>query len=263
VSYELPLTLAALAIPLVYGTLEPNALVRAQGGTLLGVLPAWGAVVQPVAFVVFMAAAFAETNRLPFDLPEGESEIVGYHAEYSGMSFGLFFMAEYIHVVLASSLAATLFLGGWQVPWASTAVLRDHAGIVLAVLGGLLVLGGAGLGAAARRVHPQLGTARERGVLWTLALGLVAGGLALIGLGATAEFSSPAAATVAAVAQAACFGAKVMALGFFFIWVRWTLPRFRYDQVMRLGWKQLLPLALANLMATAGLMALGHAWSAR
>ncbi len=139
---------------------------------------------QPLAFLIFLVAAFAETNRLPFDLPEAETELVaGYHTEYSSMKFALFFLAEYANMIAASGLLVTLFLGGWSLPFLG---LDDPA---TSVLGGVLHI--------------------------------------LI------------------------FMAKVFAVMFLFIWVRWTLPRFRYDQLMQLGWKRFVPLALANIVITA------------
>jgi NADH-quinone oxidoreductase subunit H len=149
----------------------------------------WGFLVQPIGLLVFMTAAFAETNRLPFDLPEGESELVaGYHLEYGSMKFATFMMAEYINMFTASGIMTTLFFGGWQ-----------------------------GLG----WVVPHLGL-EGNALFW---------------------------ARVAA--DAAAFFLKVGFFMWFFVWVRWTLPRFRYDQVMELGWKVLLPLSLANIVATA------------
>ncbi|MCI0341632.1 MAG: NADH-quinone oxidoreductase subunit H [Planctomycetales bacterium] len=257
VSYEVPLALAAISVALCFGTLRPNEIVEAQGDLVFGALPQWGILLQPVAFVIFVTGALAETNRLPFDLPEGESEIVGYHVEYSSMKFGMFMMAEYIHVAVASALAATLFLGGWQVPWLPTEALRTHAGPVLAGLGAIGALGGAAALAGALRLPRGVTAPRSRDALAIGGLGLagVVAGLAAAATGLGADLGPGARATVAAAAQALAFGAKTLLLCFGFVWVRWTLPRFRYDQLMRLGWRQLTPLALANLVLTAGALA--------
>ncbi|HUP00007.1 MAG TPA: NADH-quinone oxidoreductase subunit NuoH [Gemmatimonadota bacterium] len=187
ISYELALGLSVLGILVIYGAVELDAIVHGQGELLFGVLPKWGVVTQPLAFVLFTVAIFAESNRLPFDLPEAENElVVGYHTEYSSMKFALFFMAEYMAMVTGAMLIVTLFFGGWQIPWVSSEALRAAVGPIPAVL-------------------LQLGS----------------------------------------------FSAKVLFFLWLFIWVRWTLPRFRYDQLMGIGWKVILPLALANVFVTA------------
>jgi len=184
VSYELALALSLMGVVLLSGTLRPMAIVDQQAGWFWQ----WNAFAggwQILGFLIFLVAGFAETNRLPFDLPEAEAELVaGYHTEYSSMKFAMFFMAEYVNMITSSALAVTLFLGGWQI------------GIPSEVLG----------------LQPGW-------TLWLLQIG--------------------------------AFVAKVAFFQFVFVWVRWTLPRFRYDQLMRLGWKGLLPLALANLVFTA------------
>lgn len=178
VSYELSMGLAVVGVIMVAGTLRLDRIVELQAGF------AWNAFLTPIGFITFVVASFAETNRLPFDLPEAEPELVGgYHTEYSGMRFGSFFMAEYANMITSSALIVTLFLGGWQVP-----------------------------------------------------------GLGLLGL-------TP---FWLAVAQVAGFVLKVCAVLVFYMWVRWTIPRFRYDQLMNLGWKVMLPLGLVNLVITGG-----------
>jgi NADH-quinone oxidoreductase subunit H len=162
---------------LISESLRPVAIVEAQSGWM------WNAIVQPIGFITFLVSAFAETNRLPFDLPEAEPELVGgFHTEYSSMKFAGFFLAEYANMIMSSAFIVTLYLGGWQIPYIES-------------------------------------------------LGL-----------------SPLLHTVL------CFGAflfKVVALLFFFLWVRWSLPRFRYDQLMSLGWKVMFPLSLINLVWVA------------
>jgi NADH-quinone oxidoreductase subunit H len=192
ISYEIALGIAIVGLILIYGTLDLQELVRGQGRLIGGWLPMWGIVVQPVAFVVFLAAALAETKRAPFDLPEGESEIIGYFVEYSGMKFGMFFLADFLETIMVACLATTLFFGGWQVPFLTPDGFHFPWGASIAVS------------------------------QWTYVL-----------LGV------------------ASFSIKVLFFCWFFMQIRWTLPRFRYDQLMRLGWLGLFPIAVANVLATA------------
>ena len=178
ISYELSMGLSLIGVLMVAGTVRLDKIVEMQSGLQ------WNVFLTPLGFITFLVASFAETNRLPFDLPEAEPELVGgYHTEYSGMKFGSFFLAEYANMITSSALIATLFLGGWQVPF-----------------------------------------------LDRLALPAIA--VSIIGVVA--------------------FVIKVAAILVFYMWVRWTLPRFRYDQLMNLGWKVMLPVALLNLVVTAG-----------
>ena len=184
ISYEVSMGMSTIPVLLLAGNVTLNTVINQQawGG--------WNVVNLTVAFFIFMVAAFAETNRLPFDLPEAESELVaGYHTEYSAMKFSLFFIAEYANMVTASALMVTLFFGGWDVPFTS----RDN-------------------------------------------IGPYSGWLTLLSVG--------------------IYLAKVMFILFTFMWIRWTLPRFRYDQLMSLGWKFMLPLALAYIVIVAMLMLL-------
>ncbi len=182
VSYEISMGMSTIPVLLLAGNVTLNSIINQQawGG--------WNVVNLTVSFFIFMVAAFAETNRLPFDLPEAESELIaGYHTEYSAMKFSLFFIAEYASMVTASALMATLFFGGWDVPFTA----HDNIG-------------------------PYSG--------WLSLLSIV------------------------------IFLAKILFFLFFFMWVRWTLPRFRYDQLMSLGWKVLLPLALVYIVLIAAVM---------
>ena len=175
-----------------YGTLDLNAMVQWQSQLLGGVVPAWGIFIQPVAFILFLTAGIAENKRIPFDLPECESELVaGYFTEYTGMKMGMFMLSEFIEIVVISALLVTLFLGGYNLPY-----LTDAASTF------------------------------PGGVSWAL----------------------PHWAVV--VLQVGTFSLKTFLVGCFQIQVRWTLPSFRYDQLMSFGWKFLLPLAAINLVVT-------------
>jgi NADH-quinone oxidoreductase subunit H len=186
ISYELAMTTAAAGVILAAGSFRLTDVVAIQTGTWLGFFPRWNVFPQFLGFVVFYVATFAETNRLPFDLPEAEAELVGgYHTEYSSMKFAMFFMAEYINMIVAAALTVTLYFGGW-----SLLGFAPHG------IGGVLL-------------------------------------------------------------SALIFFAKTAFFVWVFVWVRWTLPRFRYDQLMRLGWKVLLPLALLNLFWVAFLVVRG------
>lgn len=179
-SYEVPMGLALLSVVLLAGDLRPEVIVERQ------VRDGWFVLYNPGMFLVMLICAFAETNRLPFDLPETEQELVGgYHTEYSSMKFAMFYMGEYVHIIAASALMVTLFFGGWHLPYLTPAV--------------------------------------EGGIGQTL--------LKLI-----------------------IFAGKVLMMIFLFMWVRWTLPRFRFDQLLRLGWCSLVPLALLLLSVTGVLV---------
>ena len=179
ISYELAMGLAVVSIILLSGSLKLNDIVADQQGYLFS----WNVFKQPLAFIIFLIAVYAETNRLPFDLSEAEQELVGgYHTEYSSIKFSMFFMAEYANMITAAALTVTLFFGGWDVP-----LINETS---LGIWGTLLSV-----------------------------------------------------------------SSFILKMGFFlflFIWVRWTFPRFRYDQLMKLGWKVMLPMALLNIFITAG-----------
>ena len=178
ISYEIAMGMSVIAVFMMVGDLNLSKVVAYQSGGLHH----WLVWRQPLAFVIFLVAAFAETNRLPFDLPESETELVGgYHTEYSSMKFALFFLGEYANMIASSAMMVTLFFGGWQPLWGASPANSLFAGIT----------------------H----------ILWFLA--------------------------------------KLVCFMVLFIWVRWMLPRFRYDQLMDLGWRRFIPLALANILATA------------
>jgi NADH-quinone oxidoreductase subunit H len=176
ISYEISMGFSIGGVLLLSESLRPYAIVESQGALL------WNVWVQPIGFITFLVSAFAETNRLPFDLPEAEPELVGgYHTEYSSMKFAAFFLAEYANMIIAAGLIVTLYLGGYNIPFVE---------------------------------------------------------LSTIGI----------TGTLAAILQVLAFVLKMAFMLFFFIWVRWSIPRFRYDQLMDLGWKVMFPLSLLNII---------------
>lgn len=254
VSYEVGLTLAAVSLMVTFETVKLEQMVGLQEGWRLGV------VFQPLAFVIFLVATFAESNRVPFDLPEGESELVaGYHTEYTGFKFALFMLAEYVHMIVSSIVIACVFFGGWQVPGLPTEELKANivpvlrsglvAGGVVAILLAIVCL---------RRYLTGPHRWKDRGdiepAFWGAVL-LVAGAVQLaLAAAGVSRLPADAIPWAAAFIQ---FNVLMMKAGFFlflYLWVRWTLPRFRFDQVMRLGWKMLMPLALANIVVTAAVI---------
>jgi NADH-quinone oxidoreductase subunit H len=261
ISYEINMGLAVIALVMVFASPRLSDMVYGQGALLWGWLPMWGVVVQPLGFVLFLVALFAETNRNPFDLPEGESELVsGYHLEYSSLKFALFFMAEYANMIVGAAIVSTLYFGGWQIPWASTDFLRQNAGTSLTImlsLGALLnLLFGALLLKRFERTRGTLGDRRELepaiigGILTAMGVGC----LAYLALGQPWNLGAVASNHLTTAMQIGSFVGKTLFFSWLFIWVRWTLPRFRYDQLMRLGWKYMLPLALANFIVTAAVL---------
>ena len=262
ISYELSVGLAVVGLIMSFGYINLLHIVEAQGRelSLFGhalPLPNWGLFLQPVGFLLFLVGSFAETNRNPFDLAEGESELVaGYHTEYSSMKFALFFMAEYSNMTVAAIVLSTLFLGGYQVPFAPVDVLRANPKALLGILGGLHLVGGAALGLlfiqmGRSKMSYETGTHRVEMFIYALAaFAAAAAGLLLLlvlpGLAIPAWLPGP----LAALVQFSCLMAKALFFCWLFVWVRWTLPRFRYDQLMNLGWKLMLPLALLNVAIT-------------
>jgi len=258
ISYELALSLSIVGLLMIYGTLDLNSMVQQQGKLLFGFIPMWGVVVQPVAAILFLTCILAETNRTPFDLPEAESEIVGFHVEYSSLKFALFFMSEYVNIVVISAVAVSLFFGGWQVPWLTTETLIANAQTVMLVLLGsvavvslLLVLAARRWNRTLQRLYPN-DMRRHEANFWSIILSLkiiaCIVGFVILLANPVSGWGPP---VIAAAVQFAAFMAKVVFFGFAFVWVRWTLPRFRYDQLMGLGWKGMLPLSLLNLFVTA------------
>ena len=238
ISYELPLALAVVAPLLLANTLSFREMVNYQSGYWLGFIPRWNLFPEIIGFIVFMIASFAETNRVPFDLPEAENELVaGFHTEYSSMNFAAFFMAEYANMVTVTAVATLLFLGGWQPPF--PAPYSDVVPILVFALSGLIAL------------YHGLNPARRMDKFTLPATALVFLGIAAIfGL----SLFVPVLNTI--LMALFWFCCKVLILLFVFIWVRATLPRFRYDQLMRFAWIFLFPLAMINLLATSLIVAL-------
>ncbi|HTP86777.1 MAG TPA: complex I subunit 1 family protein [Bryobacteraceae bacterium] len=242
ISYELPMALAIACPLLLANTLSFRELVLAQGGYFFGFIPRWNLFqvfpLQIVAFIVFLIASFAETNRIPFDLPEAENELVaGFHTEYSSMSFASFFMAEYCNMLTAACVTTLLFLGGWQplfpAPWS------DYVAPVVFVLAGLVSLWAA------------LNPARPKDRFTFPVVAAACFGLAALFL--AGEFVFPIVNQIAM--PLFWFGAKTFGLLFVWIWVRGTLPRFRYDQLMRFAWTFMFPLGMVVMLATAAVVA--------
>lgn len=239
ISYEVAIGLTIVGALLVYGTLEPHALVEAQLATH------WGIILQPVAFILFFTAAIAETKRAPFDLPEGESEIIGYFIEYSGMRFGLFFLAEFIEIVFVSALVTTLFLGGWALPFGVLGASGFSSPLMAQ-----LFFGGAGVVLGVTGV--AIWRASRYGEIIGVLLVIIASVHLVVALwsaftGWGTELPHIAVVLVGMIT----WGIKVFVLCWLQLLIRWTLPRFRYDQLMSLGWKGLLPLSIANIVVTA------------
>ena len=192
ISYELIMGLTLLGLILIYGTVDLRNIAEQQSGLLLGFLPAWGVFLQPFAAILFLTAAIAENKRIPFDLPEAESELIaGYFTEYSAMKMGLFMFAEFIEIAIVAALFATLFLGGYNLPYMTDRGFSLPGGVEIAMSHGAVL-----------------------------------------------------------VTQVLVFLGKVFILCSFQILVRWTLPRFRYDQLLRFAWKFMFPLAIVNLVVT-------------
>jgi NADH-quinone oxidoreductase subunit H len=185
IAAEIAIGASIIGVCLVHGSLDLQAIARGQGEYWAGIVPKWGLFTQPLGFILFLTAGIATTKRIPFDFPEGESEIIGYFIEYSGMKFGMFMMADFVETVVIAGMTTALFLGGWQVPWLPVEALPHLLVVAL---------------------------------------------------------------------QVGAFVAKVAFMCWFLMLIRWTLPRFRYDQAMRLGWLGLLPLAILNIVATSAVL---------
>lgn len=254
ISYEAAMALSLISILLVYGNISLNEMVRFQGELLFGFIPSWGIILQPIAAIIFIVTAYAETNRAPFDMAEGESEIVGFHVEYSAMKFGLFFVGEYVAMCASSALIVTLFFGGYQIPFLDTQGLKTHLHEVVISLMILLPIITILFLKWMQKANHWIGDDDRKKETRRLSIffGVLAF-LLVLGLGFVSYFGLEENGSNIAVAflQFITFSIKIYIFNFIYIVVRWTLPRFRYDQIQMLGWKVLLPLALANIFITA------------
>ncbi len=196
ISYEVAIGLSLVGVLMVFPSLDLNEIVHLQNRYILGGwVPLWGIFLQPLAAVLFLIAGMAENKRVPFDIPEGESEIIGYFLEYSGMKFGMFFVADFVEILLLAALFTTFFLGGYNLPWLFTEGFHFPWG----------------------------------------------GSLAM----------SP---IIVRIVQFVTFNIKLWIMIWFLLLVRWTYPRYRFDQLMDLGWKSLVPLSIFNILITAAVM---------
>lgn len=255
ISYEAALGLSLVSMLIVYGSIHLGDIVRYQGDVLFGFIPAWGIFIQPLAAVIFIITSFAETNRAPFDMAEGESEIVGgFHTEYSAMRFGLFFVGEYIAMSAASALIITLFLGGYQIPWLNTETLKENFTVVSLCFAILLPAVSFVFTKWIRKnnVWPKKDDARNKEAKWLINAIWIINAVVIVSIIASfiVGLSDTSINIAVALLQMETFAIKLLLFNFVFVWVRWTLPRFRYDQLQELGWKVLLPLAMANIFVT-------------
>jgi NADH-quinone oxidoreductase subunit H len=237
ISYELALTMSVVGVILMAGTFNLSDIVTSQQGFHWGFVPRWnvigGPLPQILGFFLFFTSAVAETNRSPFDLAEAESELVaGFHTEYASFKFAMFFMAEYASMITVSCLATILFFGGWLSPFPQTPLFAWSHYIPTAIF----AIAGVALFAHGVRYITMFG----RVVLPVL-------GLALLGLGIL--FALPA--VTEGIQGPFWFLLKIAIFLFIYVWVRGTLPRFRYDQLMNFGWKLLLPLSILNVVITS------------
>ncbi len=256
ISYEAAMALSVISILLTYGSIHLGDMVNAQTGVIFGIIPAWGIFMQPLAALIFIVTAFAETNRTPFDIAEGESEIVaGYHTEYSAMKFGLFQVGEYAAMSASSAIIVTLFLGGYQIPWMDTQTIQNNINyVILAIIIILPIkafLFSKWMGKNYNWLDKNDKRQREKNILvrvfWaiTIAISIVLILFLVTGLGENGVNIATA------IVQIGTFVAKFLFMNFVFIWIRWTLLRFRYDQLQMLGWKVLIPLSILNIVITA------------
>lgn len=256
ISYEAAMGLSLVSILITYGSIHLGDMVAYQGTLLFGFIPAWGIFLQPLAAIIFIVTAFAEANRTPFDIAEGESEIVGgFHTEYSAMRFGLFFVGEYVAMSASSALIVTLFFGGYHLPYLNTQVLKSNMPLVLSfIVIALPVVSYLFAKWIGKNNHwKEEGNIRNREskILIQGILVINVGIIFLLGIFLREGLGDDGVNIATAIIQVATFAIKLLLMNFVFVWVRWTLPRFRYDQLQDLGWKVLMPLAIANIVVTA------------
>ena len=241
ISYELSLTLSVVGVLLLAGTFNLSDLILRQDGYTWGFLPRWNllspAFPQILGFFCYFISAIAETNRAPFDLAEAESEIVaGYHTEYSSFKFAMFFLGEYASMITVACLATILFLGGWLSPIPQTLAWSLYIPSAVLAIGGIALI--------------------VTGVRYSNLLGRIE--LPVLGAVLCAlSFLCSRPGVIETIQGPFWFLAKIFVVLFVYVWVRWTLPRFRYDQLMRFGWKFLFPVALANVVLTSLFVVMG------
>ena len=261
IAYEIPMGLALVSLLVVYGTVNLSEIARFQGQLLFGFIPMWGVILQPLGVVIFIVAAFAETNRTPFDFAEGESEIVaGFHIEYSSMKFGMFFLGEYVAMFASSAIIVTLFFGGYQIPWLATETMVAYGQPIAIVL--MLVLpvityyfnNWIRKNNVSHYHRPNDPRVREANVyikiFWVLTAAVELILLTLVVLNPSVDGTR----IFVVLLQMISFLLKTTVMCFVYVWVRWTLPRFRYDQLQKLGWQVLLPMSLANIFITSAVV---------
>jgi NADH-quinone oxidoreductase subunit H len=238
ISYEVSLTLSVVGVLLMAGSFDLSKIILGQQGHWLKVIPRWHVIPQIVGFLCYFTSAIAETNRVPFDLPEAETELVaGFHTEYSSFKFAMFFLAEYANMITVSCLATILFLGGWLSPFPDSWSWARFVPAAVFLICGLALL--------------QDGLRKYRGIP-RIALAVISAAILAL------AFACSQAAVIEIALGPFWFLAKVAFLLFFYVWTRGTLPRFRYDQLMNFGWKVLLPVSLANLVITSLVILVAH-----
>ena len=262
ISYEAAMGLAIISMIISYGSIHLTDMVNAQSGTYLGFIPMWGIFIQPLAAIIFIVCAFAETNRAPFDLAEGESELVaGYHTEYSAMRFGLFQVGEYAAMSASSAIIVTLFFGGYQIPWLDTNSIQSNINYVIMAIIIILPIKifffTKWMKKNNKAIGENISREKETKILtfafWSLSLFLIVILISFLVTGLGTNGIN----IITAVIQIAVFLIKFFMMAFVFIWIRWTVLRFRYDQLQMLGWKVLIPLALLNIVITAIVIVVG------
>jgi len=256
ISYEPIMALSVVTMIVIYATVSLNDMAVKQSELIFGLIPAWGVLLQPVAAITFIVAAFAEANRTPFDLAEGESEIVGgFHTEYGAMKFGLFFVGEYVAMSASSGVIISMFFGGYNIPWLSTQSLKEHIDtvsyaiiILLPILSYVFIKW---MYKNNRWKKADDKRNKESAILAKVIVGFdIILTILLLYLNLVVK-TEIVASVLTALLQFGTFVIKLFMMNLIYIWVRWTLPRFRYDQLQTLCWKYLLPISIGNLFVTS------------
>ena len=256
ISYEPIMALSVVTMIVIYGTISLNDMAAKQSELILGFIPAWGVLLQPIAAITFIVSAFAEANRTPFDLAEGESEIVGgFHTEYGAMKFGLFFVGEYVAMSASSGVIVSMFFGGYNIPWLSTESLKTHISIISYVIIVLLPLFSyffiKWMYKNNRWKKADDKRNKESAILAKVIIGLNIALIILLLYFNLIAKTPNSISILTALLQFGTFVIKLFMMNLVYIWVRWTLPRFRYDQLQTLCWKYLLPISIGNLFVTS------------